>query len=53
MKKSFAVILAMGAATFQAASADIAQAQTVIPAQAVAPAFNWTGFYAGANLGAA
>jgi outer membrane immunogenic protein len=47
------VALAMGAATLQAAAADLPQRPVYTPAPVVVPAFSWTGFYLGGNLGGA
>ena len=53
MKKLGFVVLALGAATFQATAADLARRPVVAPAPVVVPAFSWTGFYVGANVGGA
>ena len=53
MKKLGLVVFALGAATVQATAADLARRPVVAPAPIIVPAFSWTGFYVGANLGGA
>src|SRR4051794_9701121 len=50
--KIFAVAVASASlAVAQASAADIPAPEYRAPVQVVAPAFNWTGFYAGFNVG--
>jgi outer membrane immunogenic protein len=51
MKKLSLAVLAAAAFASQAQAADLGARRVEVPAAIVAPVFNWTGFYAGLNVG--
>jgi len=51
MKKFAFALAAIGALAGQAGAADLGVQRVAVPAAIAAPVFNWTGFYAGADIG--
>ncbi len=51
MKKTVLALAAVGALAGQAGAADLGVQRVAVPAAIIAPAFNWTGFYVGADVG--